>query len=116
MAATSGTRAVGLATSPPTNLSSFEIAGGSGVTRQGPGFNAGQSAASAAGTGSCTNQTAMTFGPFSSACTVFGVQLWDSSALTAGNMLWYGQLSASRIVAIGDSLVIAAGALVATLI
>src|SRR6478609_723350 len=81
---------VGLSVATPNASSGSEIATGSGYARQSPGFGA---AASPAGT--VTNATAMTFGPFSSGCTVQGVTVWDQTA-TGGNLLWYGQLATAR--------------------
>ena len=58
----------------------------------------------------------MTFGPFSSAFSITGLQVWDTVlSLNSGNMLWYGTLTTARTVAIGDSLVIASGALTISL-
>jgi hypothetical protein len=57
----------------------------------------------------------MTFGPGLTAATFSGLQLWDTSAATSGNMVFYGTLATPRTLGVGDSLVIAAGALVITL-
>ena len=58
----------------------------------------------------------MTFGPFSTAYSITGIQVWDTQgSLNTGNMLWYGTLSVARTVASGDSLVLAIGALTCTL-
>lgn len=101
---------IGLSVGTPTSVSASEIATGSGYTRQTVAFNA---AASPAGSGS--NAGAMTFGPFSSGCTVQALHVWDTSAATVGNMLWYGLLATARTLGAGDSLVINAGALTITL-
>jgi len=53
----------------------------------------------------------MSFGPFSSGCTVQGVTVWDQTA-TGGNLLWYGQLATARTLGAGDSLTINTGQLV----
>jgi len=76
----------------------------SGYTRKTAGFSA---AASPAGTAKLA--TAITFGPFQTAYSITGVQVWDTLgvAVDAGNMLWYGNLAAARTVASGDSLVFA---------
>jgi hypothetical protein len=58
----------------------------------------------------------MTFGPFSGAASITGLQVWDTIlTLNSGNMLWYGNLTTARTVGIGDSLVIASGALTISL-
>jgi len=72
-------------------------------------------AAAASPAGSASNLNAMTFGPISAAGTVSGLQIWDTGAATAGNMLWYGTLTAARTLSPGDSLTIAAGNLIITL-
>lgn len=102
--------AIGLSVGTPSSVSASEIATGSGYTRQGVTFPAAASPA-----GSASNSLAATFGPFSTGCTVQGVHVWDTSAATAGNMLWYGLLATARTLGAGDSLVINAGALTITL-
>lgn len=47
------------------------------------------------------------------ACTVVGVEIWDSAGTPV--RLWYGALSASRTVAAGDELRLIAGALALSL-
>ncbi len=101
---------VGLSVGTPTSVSGSEIATGSGYTRQVVAF-----AAAASPAGSASNTGAMTFGPFSTGCTVQALQVWDTTAATAGNMLWYGLLATARTLGAGDSLVINAGALTITL-
>lgn len=93
---------VGLATTAPTDQSSFEIGAGSGYARQTVAF-----AAAASPAGTSDNVGAMTFGPFSNGATIVGVHIWDTNA--AGNQLWQGTLATARTVGTGDSLVIAAG-------
>ena len=102
---------VGLSLGVPSSTSGSEITTGSGYARQTASFAA---AASPAGTSS--NATAMTFGPFSGAASITGLQVWDTIlTLNSGNMLWYGTLTTARTVGVGDSLVIAAGALTVSL-
>jgi hypothetical protein len=102
---------VGLSLGVPTSVSGSEITTGSGYARITASFGAAASPA-----GSATNATAMTFGPFSSAASITGIQVWDTVlSLNSGNMLWYGTLTTARTVGPGDSLVIAAGALIITL-
>lgn len=105
------TRAVGLSLGAPTSVSGSEVGISSGYTRQSVTF-----AAAASPAGSVSNANAMTFGPFSSAQSISGLVVWDTVLTNnSGNMLWYGTLTTARTVGVGDSLVIAAGALVITL-
>jgi hypothetical protein len=97
---------VGIALVAPTSTNGSEIATGSGMTRQTVAFSAAASPANTAG-----NSVAMTFGPISAIATVQGIQVWDTGVATAGNMLWYGNLTTSRTMNGGDSLVFAVGAL-----
>lgn len=102
--------AVGLSLGVPTSVSGSEITTGSGYARQTVGF-----AAAASPAGSASNTVAMTFGPFSSSAAITGLQVWDTVlSANSGNMLDYGTLATPRTVGPGDSLVIAAGALVIT--
>jgi hypothetical protein len=101
--------AVGLSVGTPTAASGSEIATGSGYARATATINAAGSPA-----GSASNSNAMTFGPFSSGCTVQALQVWDQVA-TGGNMLWYGLLATARTLGAGDSLIINAGQLILTL-
>jgi hypothetical protein len=97
---------VGLSVGTPNASAGSEIATGSGYARQSPSF-----AAAASPAGTVSNASNMTFGPFSSGCTVQGLQVWDQTA-TGGNMLFYGQLATARTLGAGDSLTINAGQLV----
>jgi hypothetical protein len=103
---------VGLSLGAPTSVSGSEMATNSGYTRKTAGF-----AAAASPGGSATLNTAITFGPFSTAYSITGIQIWDTFgvAVDAGNMLWYGNLATARTIASGDSLVIASGALTVSL-
>jgi hypothetical protein len=102
---------VGLSLGAPTSISGSEITTGSGYARQ----TLVMAAAVSPG-GSATNASAMTFGPFSGAASISGIQLWDTIlTLNSGNMLWYGLLATARTVGVGDSLVIASGALTISL-
>ena len=104
------TWAVGLSLGAPSSTSGSEIATGSGMTRQLVTF-----AAATSPPGSASNSNAMTFGPINAAGTISAIQIWDTSAATIGNMLYYCPLSVARTLGSGDSLVIAAGALVISL-
>lgn len=103
-------RFIGLAWGTPTSA----VGGGSelntsfGYQRTSATFSAAASPA-----GSASNAAAMTFGPFSSIASILGIHMWD--ATTASNMWLYGTLQTARTVGVGDSLVIAAGALTVTL-
>jgi hypothetical protein len=104
------TRAVGLSLGTPSSVSASEMATGEGVTRQTVVY----SAAVAAGQ-SAVNSNAFTFGPFSSARTVVGLQVWDHATTGNGTMWWYGTLATARTLGVGDSLVFNASSLVHTL-
>lgn len=101
---------MGLSGGVPSSTSGSEVGTGSGWSRQTAIFGA---AASPAGTAS--NATAMTFGTGATALSCTGVQLWDTLAATAGNMLMYGTLATARTLGVGDSLVFAVGAVIASL-
>lgn len=101
-----GANGVGLSVGTPNATTGSEIGTGSGYARLNPAF-----AAAASPAGTVSNGSAMTFGPFSSGCTVQALQVWDTTA-TAGNMLWFGQLATPRTLGAGDFLIINAGALV----
>jgi hypothetical protein len=102
--------AVGLSLGAPTSVSASELATGSGANRQQVTFGAAASPA-----GSASNANAMTFGPFSGACTVSALQVWDTSGATGGSYHWFGALATARTLGVGDSLVFNVGSLVITL-
>jgi hypothetical protein len=104
---------VGLSQGSPTSTSGSEISTTFGYTRQTVGWGA---AGSPTSSGTVSNATAMTFGPFTTAATISGIQVWDTM-LTAnsGNMLFEGLVAAARTLASGDSLVIPIGSLLVTL-
>jgi len=108
-----GTCGVGLSLAAPTSVSGTEVASASGVTRKTAIFSTcvlNQSFATLA--------TAITFSPLSAAMSISGIHIWDTIgvAADAGNMMWYGLLTAPKTVASGDSLVIASGALTVSLV
>lgn len=103
-------RWAGLAAGTPTSVSGSEIGTLTGYSRVTALFGAAASPA-----GSASNTAAMTFGPFSSNGSILGLQLWDGSPVGSSDMLWYGTLQTARTILVGDSLVIAAGALTITL-
>lgn len=103
-------RYVALSLGTPTSVSASEVLTGSGYVRQSALFGAAASPA-----GSASNTAAMTFGPFSSSAAIQGLVVFDTSAFTAGNQLWYGTLLTARTVLPGDTLVIGAGSLIITL-
>ena len=101
--------AVGLSLGVPSSTSGSEITTGSGYARQTVVMPAAASPA-----GSVTNTASMSFGPFSGAASITGIQVWDTIlTLNSGNMLMMGTLATARTVGIGDSLIIASGALTA---
>jgi hypothetical protein len=100
----------GLAAGTPTSVSGSEIGTATGYSRVTALFSAATSPL-----GTASNSAAMTFGPFSSTGSILGIQLWDGSPVASSNMLWYGTLQTARTVGIGDTLIIAAGALIITL-
>ena len=102
---------LGLSLGSPTSTSGSEITTGSGYTRQTAGF-----AAAASPGGSATMNTAQTWGPFSSTCSISGLQVWDTVlSLNSGNMLWYGLLATARTLLAGDYVIMASGALTISL-
>ena len=103
--------AVGLSLGAPTSVLGSEIATTYGYTRMTAAFGAAASPG-----GSAINAAAITFGPFTTAASVSGIQVWDTVLQAdSGNMLAYGLLATVRTVASGDSLVVASGALTVSL-
>ena len=90
-------RFVGLANGTPSSIAASELTI-AGYTRQTITFGAASTPTSS---GSVTCKALFTFS-FGAAATAVGIQLWDASA--AGNMLYYGLLSASSIMSSGDIL------------
>jgi hypothetical protein len=103
-----GSQAVGLSLGVPSSTSGSEITTGSGYTRQNLVMPAAASPA-----GSVTNTSSLSFGPFSGGASITGIQIWDTTVFLTGNMLMYGTLATARTVGVGDSLIIASGALTA---
>ena len=100
---------VGLSTGVPSSTSASEIGTASGYARATVVMPA---AASPVGT--VQNTGSMSFGPFSTAATISGIQTWDTMlSAGSGNMIEYGTLATARTVGVGDSLVIASAALTA---
>lgn len=102
--------AVGLSTASPVASAGSEIAAGSGYAR-----NTLTAGAAASPAGSVSNVNAMSFGPFSTGCTVSGITVWDNMTIANGNLLWYGVLATPRTIGAGDSLTMVQGALVITI-
>lgn len=105
-----GANWAGLAAGTPTSVSGSEIGTLTGYSRVTALFGAAASPA-----GSASNTAAMTFGPFSSIGSILGLQVWDGSPVGSSNMLWYGTLQTARTIGVGDTLIVAAGALLITL-
>lgn len=103
-------RWLGLAVGTPTSTGGSEMGTLTGYSRITALFGAAASPA-----GSASNTAAMTFGPFSSVGSVLGVNIFDGSPVNSSNQLWYGTLQTARTIGIGDSLVVAAGALTLTI-
>jgi hypothetical protein len=103
-------RFAGLAWGTPVSNGGSELTANFGYTRQTVTFGA-----AASPVGSASNNNAMTFGPFSSIASILGIQMWDQSAVGSTNMWLFGTLQTARTVGVGDSLVVAAGALTITL-
>jgi hypothetical protein len=104
-------RAVNVCLTAPTSTNAFEIATGSGMSRQTIGFSAAGSPGATAG-----NNVAITLGPISAACTVLGVGIWDTLAATIGNNWFFNTLLTARTMNGGDSMVFAVGALAVSII
>jgi hypothetical protein len=102
----------GLATGAPTSVASSEIAVGSGYVRGTMPFGA---AGTPSGSGTATNNAAVTFGPFSSNQSISGIFVADTVSSGAGTMLYFGLLTTARTVGVGDQLVVGSAALTITL-
>jgi hypothetical protein len=103
-------RLAALSLGTPSSISGSEVNTNSGYARQSPLFGAAASPA-----GSASNTAAMTFGPFSSSNAIQGLLIYDTISISSGNIWWYGTLLTARTVLPGDTLVVAAGALLITL-
>jgi hypothetical protein len=103
-------RLAALSLGTPSSVSGSEVGSNSGYIRQTALFGAAASPA-----GSASNTQAMTFGPFSSSNAIQGLLIYDTISINSGNIWWYGTLLTARTVLPGDTLVVAAGALIATL-
>jgi hypothetical protein len=101
--------AIGLSLGSPTPTAASELATGSGMNRAPVAFAVGNAG------GSCTSNTAFSMGPNSGAAQFSGLQLWDTSAVTGGNMLLFGLLATARSLGVGDYLLFASGAIIATM-
>lgn len=93
-------------TSPADDASGAEVSGGS-YARQAVTFTA------ASGTGGSTSNSSAEEFTNMPAVTVSHIGIWDS--LSTGNLLYHGALSASKTVASGDTISVAAAALTVTL-
>ena len=91
---------------PAEDGSGAEVSGGS-YARQAITFNAAH-----ATNGTIDNSSAEEFTNMPG-CTVTHIGIWD--AASSGNLLFYGAVTASKAVASGDTISLAAGALVITL-
>ncbi len=104
---------VGISLGAPSSTSGSEVGTLSGYTRQSMAWGA---AGTPAGSGTVTNASAITFGPFLTAQSLSGLLIWDTMlSANSGNLLWYGTLATARTLGVGDSLVIASGSILVTL-
>jgi hypothetical protein len=113
--ASPATLGFGLSLGTPTSVSMSEVGTSSGYTPQ----SITMSSVAASGT-VASNANAMTFGPFSSAKTIFGGVIKDTLVASAsngnkGNLYFFGLLNSSVVLASGDTITFAAGALTITL-
>lgn len=92
---------VALHTADPTEAGATGELSGNGYSRQACDFTET--------TGTATNDDALTFGPNTSSNwgAVTHISIWTAS--TSGACLWKGALAASKAIAVGDSLTLAAG-------
>src|SRR5215475_7542957 len=88
----------------PSSVSGSEVGTGSGYARQTCLFGA-----AASPTQSASITAAMTFGPFSSSCTIQGLLIYDTLSISSGSELWFGTLNTARTLLAGDTLFISAG-------
>ncbi len=106
--------AIGLSFGAPTSISGSEIPNTSGYSTRQTGLWA-TPASSPSGSAFLSNTQAMSWANLS-ACTISGLQIWDTMlSNNSGSMLWYGNLAAARVLSASDALVIASGALTASL-
>jgi hypothetical protein len=95
---------VALSTANPTDTGgALAEPSGNGYARQAVSFNA------AGADGATENTAQLTFGPCTTTSwgTITHFAIFDASS--AGNMLYYGALTASKTIDVSDSLVVAAG-------
>jgi hypothetical protein len=103
---------VGLSLGAPASNAFSEVGSASGYARQVGSFGA---AGTPAGSGSASNNSAATFGPFSSSNVISGLFITDNSALGSGNNLFFGNVATPRTPLAGDQLILPVGSLVITL-
>jgi hypothetical protein len=109
-------RCIGLSLGNPSSTSMSEVGTASGYTASSMAFGAAITAGTVANsTATASNASAATFGPFSTAQSISGIFVKDTSA-TAGAFWFYGALATARTVSPGDSLIVAQGALTITLV
>ena len=107
-------RLAALSYGTPTSRSGSEHSSNLGYIRQSALF--GPAASNLNGIAASASITAaMTFGPFSSSNAIQGLLIYDTISIFSGNIWWYGTLLTARTVLPGDTLVCAAGAVLATL-
>lgn len=99
----------------PGSVSGSEVGSNSGYIRQTALFGAAQSNIGGGVAASASNTASIVFGPFSTSNAIQGLLIYDTISINSGNIWWYGTLLTARTVLPGDTLVVAAGALIATL-
>jgi len=107
-------RLAALSLGTPTSRSGSEVGSNSGYIRQTALFGAAASNLGGVGA-SASNTASIVFGPFSSSNAIQGLLIYDTISINSGNIWWYGTLLTARTVLPGDTLVVAAGSLIATL-
>jgi hypothetical protein len=100
------TRFLGLSTVLGNSTAASELTM-AGYTRSTVTFGAANTAG-----GSAVNAASVQFGPFSTNCSITGINIWDQGA---GSMLWFGSLAAARTLTAGDTLIFSSGAITVSL-
>jgi len=103
-------RFCGLSLGAPSSVSMSEAAGS--VTRQSCVFGA---AGTPSGSGTATNNAAMTFPAVAASNVISGLFIADSVSSAAGTNLFYVTLATPRTLLSGDQLIVGSGAITVTL-
>lgn len=103
-------RLIALSIGTPTSVSGSEVNTASGYARATALFGPAASPA-----GSASNTASAVFGPFSGSMAIQGLLIYDTVSVNSGSIWWYGTLLTARTVLSGDTMIVAAGALVVNL-